>query len=146
MDPIKDIIKSHFFTDIIIYNYSRQITSILEDKVIMNIDELIKYLLKPIKNTSIEFYIENKHQMIEYFKKNIHKFSICNAIEESYLTTTLKRAFNPIENLKYNENFDVSISTPLSQLTISPSSVNNFLSNVQIILQKIQKRNLQNAQ
>ena len=47
---------------------------------------------------------------------------------------------------KYNENFDVSISTPLSQLTISPSSVNNFLSNVQIILQKIQKRNLQNAQ
>ena len=108
MDPIKDIIQSHFFTDIIIYNYSRQITSILEDKVIMNIDELIKYLLKPIKNTSIEFNIENKHQMIEYFKKNIHKFSICNAIEESYLTTTLKRAFNPIENLKYNENFDIA--------------------------------------
>jgi hypothetical protein len=108
MDPIKDIIQSHFFTDIIIYNYSRQITSILDDKIIMNMDELIKYLLKPIKNTSTEFYIENKHRMFEYFKENIHNFSICSAIEEAYLKSTLKIAFNPIENFTYNENFDIS--------------------------------------
>jgi hypothetical protein len=48
---------------------------------------------------------------------------------------------------KNNETFDVSTPapTPLPPLTISPSSVNNFLANVQIVLKKMQEKKLQNV-
>jgi hypothetical protein len=62
----------------------------------MNMDELTKYFLKPISRSSDE---RNKSHMLQYFFKSIHRLEICQAVEEPYLTSVLRRSIN-------NENFD----------------------------------------
>jgi len=92
-------IQSHLFTNTIIYNYIHEINHILRGKSLMNMDELTKYFLKPISRTSDDFYARNKLNMLQYFFKSIHKLEICQAVEELYLTSVLRRSIN-------NENFD----------------------------------------
>ena len=92
-------IQSHLFTNTIIYNYTHEINHILRGKSLMNIDNLTKYFLKPISRTSHEFYSKNKSYMLQYFFLNIHRLEICQAVDEPYLTSVLRRSIN-------NENFD----------------------------------------
>ena len=86
--------QSHLFTNTIMHNFRHEIHSILGTMSIMNMDELTRYFLPDSLDTP-----ENRTRVWKYFFANIPNLAICQAVEDTYLPSVLKRGLN-------NENYD----------------------------------------
>lgn len=103
-DPIKDYLKSYFFTKSIIDEYSTKISSQLNNKIIINLDDIFEYF-KELGTT--------QYQIATSLIQGILREDICSGIYPSYIEGVLTRVIEqPHNNRKYDIAFIIDSSKP----------------------------------